>query len=153
MQFIIVAIIPIPSAFVLSILLLVRPLQKFPPPITIATWTPLSTIVLTCFATATQVSSSKPVFYHLLRLPRLTLIKLCSSLSPLSYMHAKFVIILIVLFISAKSKDRITYIIKKIKENNLLYLSKFAFIFCFYSSSKYPKLSLISLPLTNNFIL
>lgn len=37
-------------------------------------------------------------------------------------MHAKFVIILIVLFISAKSKDRITYIIKKIKENNLLYL-------------------------------
>lgn len=37
-------------------------------------------------------------------------------------MHAKFVIILIALFISAKSKDRITYIIKKIKENNLLYL-------------------------------
>lgn len=31
-------------------------------------------------------------------------------------MHAKFVIILIVLFTSAKSKDRITYIIKKIKE-------------------------------------
>ena len=60
MQFITVASIPIWSAFVRSIVSLVLPLQKFPPPITIPTCVPLSTICLTCFATSMTVASSKP---------------------------------------------------------------------------------------------
>ena len=61
MQFITVASIPIWSAFVRSIFSLERPLQKFPPPMTIPTWIPSSTRLFTCFATPTTVASSKPV--------------------------------------------------------------------------------------------
>ena len=59
-QFITVASIPIWSALVRSIVSLVRPRQKLPPPITIPTSVPLSVSCLTCFATSITVASSNP---------------------------------------------------------------------------------------------
>ena len=63
MQFITVASMPIWSAFTRSISLLVRPRQKFPPPVTIPTSTPASTEIFTCLATSLTAVSSNPVFF------------------------------------------------------------------------------------------
>ena len=63
MQFMTVASIPMESAFVRSMVSLLLPRQKLPPPMTIATCVPPSTSVLICFATSMQVASSKPVFF------------------------------------------------------------------------------------------
>ena len=80
MQFITVASIPIWSAFVRSIVSLVLPLQKLPPPVTIATWMPSSTSCFTCFATPMQVASSNPVFFS------------PASASPLSFNNILFIL-------------------------------------------------------------
>ena len=74
-----VASIPIWSALFLSMVSLVRPLQKLPPPITIPICRPSSAIVLICFATSITVASSNPVFFSPARA------------SPLNFNNTRFI--------------------------------------------------------------
>ena len=74
-----VANVSVPEARIIQIAPEERPLQKLPPPMTIAVWMPSSTIFFTCFATAVTVASSNPVFLS------------PASASPLSFSNTRLI--------------------------------------------------------------
>ena len=81
-----VASMPIWSAFVRSMFSLVLPRQKFPPPITTPTWTPLFTTCAICAAAFLTVASSKPCFLSPARASPLSFSNILRIMSSLSFL-------------------------------------------------------------------